>query len=271
MSAPKTPLRPASYSAVLLLSLPMLAFLILPLVALFLRAPLDDIVAQLQTPQVRQVVALSFSTSLATALVAVVIGTPLSYLLARYRFPLRGILDTVTGLPIVLPPAVAGVALLVAFGRQGVFGSTLAGLGITVGFTPVAVIMAQTFVAAPLYIRAAQIGFAAVGTEMVEAAELDGASQWQVFRHLMVPLAWTALLGGCAMTWARAIGEFGATIIFAGNLAGRTQTMPLAIYLGFAFDLNTVLSLSVILVCSSFFVLFILRGLLKREPIDSVV
>jgi molybdate transport system permease protein len=248
----------------------MLAFLVLPLAALFLRAPLNDIVTRLQTPQVRQVVVLSFGTSVTTALVTVTLGTPVSYLLARYRFRLRGLLETITDLPIVLPPAVAGVALLIAFGRQGVIGSSLARLGITVGFTPVAVVMAQTFVSAPLYVRAAQIGFAAVGAEMEEAAQLDGASQWQIFRHLMVPVAWTALLGGCAMTWARAIGEFGATIIFAGNLAGRTQTMPLAIYLGFEFDLNAVLTLSVILVCASFFVLFVLRGFLKRQHVDSV-
>jgi molybdate transport system permease protein len=125
--------------------------------------------------------------------------------------------------------------------------------------------MAQIFIAAPFYVKAARIGFAAIDWELEQAAGLDGANPWQVFRFVIIPLSWTALLGGSVMTWARAMGEFGATIIFAGNFPGRTQTMPLAIYLGFELDLNIALTLSVILVLFSFLVLMLVKGLLQRE------
>lgn len=248
------------------LSLPLLGFLVLPLAALFLRTSPTHFRANLADPRVLQAITLSLETSLITALATVVLGTPVAYLLARRRFPLRRLVDTLVDLPTVLPPAVAGVALLVAFGRRGLIGGLLAGAGIYIAFTSVAVVMAQTFVAAPFYVKAAMIGFASIDRELEQAAALDGANSWQVFRQISVPLTRPALLGGCVMTWARALGEFGATIIFAGNLPGRTQTMPLAIYMGFEVDLDIALTLSVILVACSFLVLMLVKGLLQHEP-----
>ena len=134
----------------------------------------------------------------------------------------------------------------------------------------VAVVMAQTFVASAFYVKAAALGFASIDPELEQSAALDGASSWQVFRHVTVPLAWMALLSGAVMTWARALGEFGATIIFAGNYPGRTQTMPLAIYLGFELNLNVALTLAVILVGFSFVVLMVVKGILHREVNEGV-
>jgi molybdate transport system permease protein len=174
-------------------------------------------------------------------------------------------LDTLIDLPMVLPPAVAGIALLLAFGRRGLFGQYLNDMGIDIAFTQTAVVLAQLFVAAPFYVKAAAVGFAAIDQELEQAAALDGANGWQIFRLITLPLAWTALLGGAVMTWARALGEFGATIIFAGNFPGRTQTMPLAIYLGFELDLNIALTLAVILLAVSFLVLLVIKGLLGQR------
>lgn len=248
-----------------LLSLPYLAFLVLPLVALLSRLPLTGLLPTLSSPQVVQAVTLSLVTTTATTAVTVCFGTPVGYLLARRRFPLQRALDTLIDLPTVLPPAVAGVALLMAFGRKGLLGGALAAWGIQIPFTWIAVVMAQTFVASAFYVKAATLGFAEIGAELEQSAALDGASSWQVFRHVTLPLAWSALLSGAVMTWARALGEFGATIIFAGNYPGRTQTMPLAIYLGFELDLNVALTLAVILVGFSFLVLMVVKGLLHRE------
>ena len=248
-----------------LLSLPMLAFISLPLLALFLRTSPASLLANLRQPVVQQAIVLSLVTSLTATGITILLGTPLAYGLARGAFRYQRLIDTLVDLPIVLPPAVAGVALLVAFGRRGLFGGWLNSLGIDIAFTASAVILAQIFIAAPFYIRAARLGFASIDWELEQAAGLDGANPWQVFRFVIVPLAWTALLGGSVMTWARAMGEFGATIIFAGNFPGRTQTMPLAIYLGFELDLNIALTLSVILVGFSFLVLMAVRGLLQRE------
>jgi len=253
-----------------LLSLPFLAFLVLPLAALLLRLPPARLISSLQSQQVVQAVTLSMSTTLVTTLVTICFGTPVSYLLARQRFPFHRVVDTLVDLPTVLPPAVAGVALLMAFGRRGILGGTLNALGIHIAFTRVAVVLAQTFVASAFYIKSAVLGFAGIDPELEQSAALDGASSWQVFRHVTVPLAWTALLSGALMTWARALGEFGATIIFAGNYPGRTQTMPLAIYLGFEIDLNVALTLAVILVGFSFAVLMAVKGILHREVTEEV-
>jgi molybdate transport system permease protein len=248
-----------------LASLPLVFFLALPLLALILSISPGQLLENLAKPQVRQAILISLKTTLITTGITIFFGTPLAYVLARRRFRFRRALDTLVDLPIVLPPAVAGVALLIAFGRQGVIGGWLSSLGLQIAFTQTAVIMAQTFVAAPFYIKAAGIGFAAVDAELEQAAAIDGASSWQAFRHVTVPLAWTAMLSGAVMTWARALGEFGATILFAGNYLGRTQTMPLAIYIGFELDLNIALTLAAILVLISFLVLFLVKGILHRE------
>ena len=253
-----------------LLSLPFLAFLVLPLAALILRLQPARLIPSLQSPQVVQAVTLSMATTLVTTVVTVIFGTPVSYLLARRRFPGRRIVDTLVDLPTVLPPAVAGVALLMAFGRKGLLGSALNAWGIHIAFSLVAVVMAQTFVASAFYVKAAALGFASINPELEQSAALDGADGWQVFRHVTMPLAWTALLSGAVMTWARALGEFGATIIFAGNYPGRTQTMPLAIYLGFELDLNVALTLAVILIVCSFLVLMLVKGILHRDVNEGV-
>ena len=248
-----------------LASLPLVLFLALPLLALILSISPAQMVENLAKPQVRQAIIVSLKTTVITTAVTILFGTPLAYVLARRRFRFRRVLDTLIDLPIVLPPAVAGVALLIAFGRQGIIGSWLSSLGIEIAFTQVAVIMAQTFVAAPFYVKAASIGFASVNAELEQAAAIDGAGSWQAFRHVTVPLAWAAMLSGAVMTWARALGEFGATILFAGNYLGRTQTMPLAIYIGFELDLNIALTLAAIMVVISFLVLFLVKGILHRE------
>jgi molybdate transport system permease protein len=247
------------------MSLPMLAFLLLPLVALFLRTSPQRLLENLQAPYVIQAILLSLVTTLISTLIIIIGGTPVAYSQARRQFRFRRAVDTLIDLPLVLPPAVAGIALLMAFGRRGLLGGLLDEMGIHISFTPIAVILAQVFVAAPFYIKSATLGFSNIDTEMEQAASLDGASAAQAFRFITIPLSWSALLGGSVMSWARALGEFGATIIFAGNFPGRTQTMPLAIYIGFELDLNVALTLSVILILFSFLALFIAKGILQRE------
>lgn len=247
------------------LSLPLIAFLLVPLVALLLRLAPAALLAHLFQPQVAQAIALSMATTSITLLITLLVGTPVGYLLGRRHFRGRRVIDTLIDLPMVLPPAVAGIALLLAFGRRGLFGQFLGDVGIQIAFTQTAVVMAQLFVAAPFYVKAAAAGFESIDPELEQAAALDGAGWMQTFAWITLPLARTALLGGAVMTWARALGEFGATIIFAGNFPGRTQTMPLAIYLGFELDLNIALTLSVILLGASFLVLLIVKGLLGQR------
>jgi molybdate transport system permease protein len=248
-----------------LLAIPLLALTVLPLVALLLRSSPAQSIANLRLPQVQQAISLSLGTTLITLGVTTVFGAPIAYWLTRGTSWRSRLVDSLVDLPTVLPPAVAGVALLMAFGRRGLLGGVLNTLGIQIAFTSAAVILAQTFVAAPYFIRSAVTGFSGISNELKQAAELDGASNWQVFRYVIVPLAGPSLISGAVMSWARALGEFGATMIFAGNFPGRTQTMPLAIYLGFEIDLNVALTLSVILLMVSFVTLLIVKGLLHRE------
>lgn len=251
--------------ALLAASLPLLLFLALPLAALVLRVSPANVLANVMDRTVAQAIGLSMVTTAITTVVTISAGTPIAYLLARRRFRGWAAVDTLIDLPMVLPPSVAGIALLVAFGRRGLLGPVLTDLGIEVAFTQAAVVLAQTFVAAPFYVKAAMVGFAGVERELEQAAALDGASGRQVFRYVTLPLSGTALVGGAVMTWARALGEFGATIIFAGNFPGRTQTMPLAIYLGFEMELNVALTLAVILLALSFAVLFVVKGVLRQH------
>ncbi len=246
-----------------LLSAPLLLFLALPVVALFTRLSPQRLLATLGEPVVLQAILLSLGTTLVTTALAILLGTPVAFVLARYPGRLHRLLDTLVDLPTVLPPSVAGLALLLAFGRRGLLGETFGALGLSIAFTQVAVVLAQLFVAAPFYVKAAMIGFASIEPELEQSAALDGATGWQVLRHITIPLAWQALLSGVVMTWARALGEFGATIIFAGNYPGRTQTMPLAIYIGFELDLDVALALSAILITASFLVLLLVKELLK--------
>jgi molybdate transport system permease protein len=237
----------------------------LPLAALLARSLATGLVgAYLAEPRVVASLRLSLLTTAVTLLVAVALGTPLAYALARREFRGKQILDSLIDLPMVLPPAVAGVALLIAFGRRGLLGPALGALGIELPFTTAAVVIAQTFVAAPFYVRAARAGFAGVDPVLEGVSRTLGVSPLATFRRVTVPLAMPALLGGAVMTWARALGEFGATIMFAGNFVGRTQTMPLAVYQSMESDLNVSLTLSTILVVASFGVLFLFRVLVRR-------
>lgn len=249
----------------LVISLPLLFFLLVPLAALILRVAPTTVAAHLLDRTVMQAIGLSLITTALTTVLTLLAGTPVAFLLARRQFAGRTVLDTLIDLPMVLPPSVAGIALLVAFGRRGVLGQYLANIGVEIAFTQVAVVIAQTFVAAPYYIKAAAGGFASVERELEQAAAIDGASPLRVFQKITLPLAGPALLGGLVMTWARALGEFGATIIFAGNFPGRTQTMPLAIYIGFELDFNVALTLAAILLAVSFAVLFIVKRILKQS------
>jgi molybdate transport system permease protein len=249
--------------------LPLLLFIALPILALLLRVTPEAFIQNINQEQVRQAIQLSLVTSSITVMLTLLFGTPIAYYLSHRHYRFYRLIDTIIDLPTVLPPAVAGVALLMAFGRRGLLGEWLTVLGISIPFTLVAVIMAQTFIAAPLYIKSASIGFNAVDCELKKAAALDGANRWQTFRFVMVPISWMSILSGCVMTWARALGEFGATIIFAGNFPGRTQTMPLAIYIGFEIDLATALTISVILIGFSFITLILVKGFLhEHNPID---
>lgn len=247
------------------LSLPMLVFLSLPIIALFLRTSPASLIDNLREPDVLLAIGISLVTTLISTLIIILGGTPLAYSQARGQFRFSRAVDTLIDLPLVLPPAVAGVALLMAFGRRGILGGLLSDLGIHIAFTPLAVILAQVFVAAPFYIKSATVGFKNIDRELEQSAALDGASSPQIFRFLTLPLSWSALLGGSVMSWARALGEFGATIIFAGNFPGRTQTMPLAIYIGFELDLNIALTLSVILILFSFLALIVSKRILDRD------
>lgn len=245
--------------------MPLVLFLILPLLALIWRTDLAEISIHLAQPMARRAIFLSLWTSATATLLTLLFGTPLALLMARRRFPLSRALDTFIDLPTVLPPAVAGLALLMAFGRRGMLGQSLSVAGLNIAFTSLAVILAQLFVASPYYIRAAIGGFLRSEEKLEEAAALDGADSRQIFRFVTVPLARSALLGGLVMTWARALGDFGATILFAGNYPGRTQTMPLAIYIGFELDLNVALSLSFVLMATAFGILLLVKWLLGRN------
>lgn len=233
----------------------------LPLFAILLEGLDPALPSVLSDPQAVAALRVSLlTTSLSTA-AAILTGTPLAYALARIQFRGRAWVELLVDLPIVLPPSVAGLGLLLAFGRRGLLGEGLQFLGITLPFTTAAVILAQLFVAGPLYVRAARIGFAAVNRSLEEAAYTEGANQWQLFRYVMIPAASQALLSGALLCWARALGEFGATILFAGNLIGRTQTMPLAIYIGLESNREVAVALSVLLMLVSALFLALLRRL----------
>jgi molybdate transport system permease protein len=236
-------------------------FLGLPVVTLVVRSVIDGSLATaLGTKVVIDALWLSLVTTLVSLVVTVVFGTPLAFVLARRRFRGIGLIEALVDLPIVLPPSVAGLALLLVLGRRGLLGAALDVVGLSVSFTTVSVVIAQVFVSAPFFIRAARTGFATVDRDLEDAARVDGASERQVFRRITVPLAQTALAAGLVMTWARSLGEFGATIMFAGNVEGRTQTLPLVVYSEFqGGDLDASIAAAAILVIAAFGVLVAVR------------
>jgi len=235
--------------------------LVIPLLVLIGRGITQQFVAYWSDPSFLSAVQLSMFTSTLSTIIAFIMGTPLAYILGTVNFRGKTWVELALDVPLVLPPLIAGIALLLAFGRNGLLGRPLDTLGIRLPFTLAAVVLAQTFISAPLYLRAARLGFASVPHELREEAVVEGANEWHVFRRVMLPLAWRALLGGLILCWTRALGEFGATIVFAGNMAGRTQTIPLAIFVGFETNLDIALQLSVFLILLSVIVLLVLRWL----------
>jgi molybdate transport system permease protein len=237
----------------------------LPILALLLAAvDSGSAVRSLLDSRVLTTLRLSLMTTGLSLTLTVVFGTPVAYLLARRSFRGKALFDTLIDLPMVLPPAVAGLALLMAFGRRGLLAPAFEWIGLDLAFTTGAVVVAQTFVAAPFYVRAARAGFASVDRSLEGVSRTLGVSPLRTFWRITVPLAMPSLAGGAVMAWSRALGEFGATIMFAGSFAGRTQTMPLAIYQAMESDLNVSLALSTVLVVVSFGVLLFVRLLARR-------
>jgi molybdate transport system permease protein len=236
-------------------------FLGLPVLTLVIRAVVDgSLSVAIASPVVLEALWLSLVTTAISLVVTILLGLPLAVVLARRRFRAKGLLEAIVDLPIVLPPSVAGLALLLVFGRRGLLNAPFELLGISVPFTTIAVILAQTFVSAPFFIRSARTGIAAVDRDLEDAARVDGASERQLFRAITVPLAGAALAAGLVMAWARSLGEFGATIMFAGNVEGKTQTLPLVVYSEFqGGDLDASIAAAAILVLAAFGVLMAVR------------
>ncbi|HEX5849969.1 MAG TPA: ABC transporter permease [Rubrobacter sp.] len=236
-------------------------FIAVPILALVVWTVSEQAWGAMASPVARDALLLSMKTTAATMTILIVLGTPAAYVLARGRFWGSRALNTLVDLPIVLPPSAAGIALLLAFGRFGLAGQYLNFFGITLTFTTVAVVMAELFVAAPFYLRQAATGFAEVDRAIEEASLVDGADRTATFFKVTVPLAFPALVAGAVTAWARALGEFGATIIFAGNFRGITQTIPLAIYSEFQSNIDAAVALSVLVLGFAFAVILTVRYL----------
>jgi molybdate transport system permease protein len=236
-------------------------FLGLPVLTLVVRAVVDGSLAvAVASPVVLDALWLSLVTTAVSLVITVALGLPLAFVLARRQFRGKGLVETIVDLPIVLPPSVAGLALLLVFGRRGLLSAPFELLGFSVPFTTIAVILAQTFVSAPFFIRSARTGIAGVDRDLEDAARVDGASERQLFGAVTVPLAGAALAAGLTMSWARSLGEFGATIMFAGNIEGRTQTLPLVVYGEFqGGNLDASIAAAAILVLAAFGVLVAVR------------
>jgi molybdate transport system permease protein len=225
-----------------------LAFLVLPVAAIFLRVPPGDLIGALGQDVTRDALLVSIQTSAIAHAAVLLIGTPAGYLLARRRFRGRGVVLSLIELPLVLPPAVAGIALFAAFGRAGLLGGELDALGVQIPFTKAAVVLAVAFVESPFYVRGAIAAFEAVDRSLLDAARTLGAAPGRVFARVALPLAAGGLAAASALALARGLGEFGATIIFAGSLQGVTQTLPLAIYAQFEQDFDTALAISALFI-----------------------
>ena len=234
-------------------------FLALPVAALFLRVPPGVLLHAARSGVFRDALLVSLKTSAIAHAAVLVVGTPAAYVLARRRFRGRGLVLSLLELPLVLPPAVAGVALLATFGRYQLLGGTLHALGITVGFTQVAVVLAVAFVESPFYVRGAVAAFESVDATLLDAARTLGASPARVFARVALPLATGGLGAASALALARGLGEFGATIVFAGSLRGVTQTLPLAIYAEFEQDFDVALAIGALFVVLGIAILLLLK------------
>lgn len=235
------------------------ALLALPLAGIVLRVNPAALVAQLNDPAVRQSLWLSAVTSLLAMVISVALGLPMAALLATRDFPGKRAIEVLMDLPMVIPPTVAGFALLMAFGRAGLLGSSLSAFGITLPFTTAGVVVAQVFMSAPFLVGAARAGFAAVDQRYIDAAATLRAGEVYSFLRVRLPLALPSVIAGAGMCWARALGEFGATITFAGNMAGSTRTVPLDVYLLLQEDLDKAATLSLLLVVMAVVLLVAMR------------
>lgn len=244
----------------------LLALLLIPIVALVTSLGPAELVASLGDPSVVPALRLSLLTTTTSLAVILSLGTPLAWALARSDH--RRFVESLIELPIVIPPAVVGVALLMTFGRQGVLAPLVESIGWSPAFTTVAVVLAQIVVAAPFYVQSATAAFRSVDDALLDVSRSLGASGFRTFTRVAVPLAAPGLVNGAALAWARSLGEFGATLFFAGNLAGRTQTMPLAIYSALESDLPVAQGLSIVLVGVALLLLVTLRGVVspRRSP-----
>lgn len=236
-----------------------LGFLTLPIVAIFVDTGPGELLASLDDPAAVDALTLSLWTSALAVVIIVAVGTPAAYLLATRRFRGRSVVITLVELPLVLPPAVAGIGLLAALGPNGLLGGALEGAGVQVVLTSAAVVLALTFVAAPFYLRQAEAAFGALDRSWLEASRTLGAGEATTFARIAIPAALPGLIAGVALAWGRALGEFGATLMFAGSFRGVTQTVPLAIYERFATDFPAALGLSGVLVAVSAAVLLTVK------------
>ena len=246
--------------AVAVLAAVAVAFFVVPLVGLLQRAPWSELAGDLTDPVVRDALRLSIVCSVGATALAFVLGLPLAWVLARTDLPGRRLVRALVLLPMVLPPVVGGVALLLAFGRRGLVGQYLDDwFGITLPFTTWGAILAEAFVAMPFFVIVVEAGLRSLDTRYEEAAATLGARRFTTFRRVVLPLIAPSVIAGAALTWARALGEFGATILFAGNLQGKTQTMPLAIFVELQTNLGGAIALSLVLLAVSIVVLVSLR------------
>lgn len=258
-------LKGRTVTALFLLSSPVLLLVLGALVALCLSSSPGEVVSQLREETVKDAILLSLKTTLISVVVIVICGTPLALLIHRKQGWLGTAIEFLVTLPAIMPPSVAGIALLLAFGRRGIIGSTLDQWGIGLGFTTIAVVMAQTFVATPFYVREAANAFQALNPSLLEAAHLDGASTPQLLRRIMLPAAAPFLITGAILAWARALSEFGATILFAGSLQGVTQTLPIAIYVGFESNMSQAKAIALVLLVVAALTLVLLRIVFRRS------
>jgi molybdate transport system permease protein len=257
--------RTLSYSIAGLLIAVVTLYLALPVAALFFRTTPELFWSSLSDPLVISALWLSMITSVISLAVVILVGTPFAYVHARSAYPGKVIVDTLIDLPLVLPPAVAGFALLVLYGRMGLLGRYFNMLGISIAFTTLAVIMAQIFVASPFYLRQAKSLFEQFDQNYEHTARTLGASPLRTFLTITLPLTAGGLVSGAVMTFGRALGEFGATIMFAGNLPGVTQTMPLAVYIGMESNFDMGLTISILLVLISFAIMIAVRLVARNE------
>lgn len=239
-------------------------FISLPILSLIVWTVSEDSWRAMASPQARDALLLSIKTTSISMLIIIAVGTPAAYVLSRSEFPGKKLIDSLIDIPAVLPPSAAGIALLLAFGKLGLLGQYLDVLGVRITFTTAAVVIAEIFVAAHFYVRQATVGFSQVRRDVEEAALVDGASRYAVFTKVTVPLALPALVAGAVMAWARALGEFGGTIIFAGSFQGVTQTVPLAIYAALQSNLDAAVALSVLVLGFAFTVILVGRFLTRE-------